>query len=147
MNETVLPEAGRFAENIAYFARALRMAGLKIGPGSVVDAVEALSVGGIGGREDLYWTLHAIFVKRREDSPVFDQAFRLFFRRRSLVEKMIAQLSPVAKAAPREPEAAKAFLAATGEAPMKEGIDQADLAATTMMVRLLLGFSETTFKP
>jgi hypothetical protein len=46
-----------------------------------------------------------------------------------------------------EPEAAKAFLAATGEAPLKESIDQADLAATTLMVRLLLGFSETTFKP
>jgi hypothetical protein len=46
-----------------------------------------------------------------------------------------------------KPEAAKAFLAATGEAPLKEGVNQADLAATTLMVRLLLGFSETTFKP
>ena len=37
---------GRLADNIVYFARALRKAGLKIGPGAIVDAVlavEALS--------------------------------------------------------------------------------------------------------
>jgi uncharacterized protein len=125
MTEIMPAETGRFAENVAYFARALRTAGLKIGPGSVVDSVEALSVGGIGGREDLYWTLHAIFVKRREDSPVFEQAFRLFFRRRSLVEKMIAQLSPVAKAAPKEPETAKAGALRVAEA-FREGRDPDD---------------------
>jgi uncharacterized protein len=125
MTETIPVETGRFAENVTYFARALRTAGLKIGPGSVVDAVEALSVGGIGGRDDLYWTLHAIFVKRHEDSPVFEQAFRLFFRRRSLVEKMIAQLSPVARAAPKEPEAAKAGALRVAEA-FREGRDPND---------------------
>lgn len=125
MAEAIPAEDGRFAENIAYFARALRIAGLKIGPGSVVDAVDALSGSGIGGREDLYWTLHAIFVKRREDSAVFAQAFHLFFRRRSLVEKMIAQLSPVAMAAPREPEAAKAGALRVAEA-FREGRDPED---------------------
>ena len=36
------------------------------------------------------------FVKRREDHEVFDQAFRLFWRTRDLIEKMIAMFSPVA---------------------------------------------------
>ena len=40
--------------------------------------------------------LHSVFVKRREDHQVFDQAFRLFWRSRELVEKMIAMFSPVA---------------------------------------------------
>jgi hypothetical protein len=99
---------GLLAENVAFFARALRGAGLKVGPGSVLDAVSALEAGGLGGRADVYWTLHATFVKRHEDFPVFDQAFRLFWRRRALIEKMMALLSPEALAPPKpdaKPEA------------------------------------------
>ena len=58
--------SGRLAENIVYFARALRAAGIPVGPGSVLDALEALRVAGIGTRDDFYWTLHAVFVKRHE---------------------------------------------------------------------------------
>lgn len=99
---------GKLAENVAYFARALRVAGLRLGPGSVVEAVEALAGGALGGREDVYWTLHAIFVKRHEDSVVFDQAFRLFWRRRALIEKIMAQMSPVSPGGAPAPEKAQA---------------------------------------
>jgi uncharacterized protein len=85
---------GHIADNIAFFARALRTAGIPVGPRTVLDAVDAVQAAGIGGREDLYWTLHAVFVTKRDQSVLFDQAFRLFWRRRSLVEKMIAMLSP-----------------------------------------------------
>ncbi len=33
---------GRLAENVLYFARALRAAGIPVGPGAVLDALEAL---------------------------------------------------------------------------------------------------------
>jgi uncharacterized protein len=89
---------GYLADNIAYFARALRTAGVPIGPRSVVDAVEAVQMAGIGGREDFYWTLHSVFVTKRDQSVLFDQAFRLFWRRRSLVERMIQMLSPYSPA-------------------------------------------------
>jgi hypothetical protein len=46
-----------------------------------------------------------------------------------------------------DPESAKSFLAATGEAPLKQTDKPAELAATTMMVRLMMGFSETTIEP
>ena len=85
---------GKLAENIAYFARALRDAGLPVGPGAVLDAVSAVETAHIGSREDLYWTLHAIFVKKHEHSDVFTQAFRIFFRRRALIEKIIQTMSP-----------------------------------------------------
>src|SRR5581483_11080904 len=91
---------GRLAENILHFARALRAAGLPVGPGAVLDALSALATAGIGARDDFYWTLHAIFVKRHEHSPVFEQAFRLFFRRRDL-DRLVAGLPP-----PRQAEAA-----------------------------------------
>ncbi len=91
---------GRLAENILYFARALRAAGIPVGPGAVLDALEAVRAAGVGTREDFYWTLHAVFVKRHEHTVLFDQAFRLFFRKRAFLDKLIAALLP--QAPPRE---------------------------------------------
>ena len=85
---------GRLAENILYFARALRAAGIPVGPGAVLDALEAVSVARVGDREDFYWTLHAVFVKRHEHTILFDQAFRIFFRKRGYIEKLIAAMLP-----------------------------------------------------
>jgi uncharacterized protein with von Willebrand factor type A (vWA) domain len=85
---------GRLAENITYFARALRAAGLPVGPGAVLDALAAVEVAKVGTRDDFYWTLHAVFVKRHEHSLLFDQAFRIFFRRRAFLDKMIAAMLP-----------------------------------------------------
>ncbi|MBX6426244.1 MAG: VWA domain-containing protein [Variibacter sp.] len=85
---------GRLAENILYFARALRAAGLPVGPGAVLDALEAVKAAGVGTREDFYWTLHAVFVKRHEHSALFDQAFKLFFRKRGYIEQLMAMMMP-----------------------------------------------------
>ena len=99
---------GRLAENILYFARALRAAGIPVGPGAVLDALEAISVARVGDREDFYWTLHAVFVKRHEHSILFDQAFRIFFRKRGYIEKLIASMLPeVATTAPKPPPGAQ----------------------------------------
>ncbi|MEP1208767.1 MAG: VWA domain-containing protein [Rhizobiaceae bacterium] len=90
------PDEGKLTNNILYFARALRDAGLRVGPASAVEGVRAVRAAGIGSRDDLYWTLHCVFVTRKEDHPVFDEAFKLFWRSRDLVEKMIAMFSPMA---------------------------------------------------
>jgi uncharacterized protein with von Willebrand factor type A (vWA) domain len=87
---------GRIADNIVYFARALRKAGMRVGPAAVKDAIEAVLAAGIGSRDDFYWTLHAVLVTRREDHVVFDEAFRLFWKSRELIEKLLAMFSPVA---------------------------------------------------
>jgi uncharacterized protein with von Willebrand factor type A (vWA) domain len=97
---------GRLAENIVYFARALRAAGIPVGPGAVMDALTAVRVAGVGKREDFYWTLHAVFVNRHEHSLLFDQAFRIFFRRRGYLDKLLAALLP--QAPPRQEEQPKA---------------------------------------
>ena len=98
--------SGRLAENIVYFARALRTAGMPVGPGAVLDALEAVNVARIGTKDDFYWTLHAVFVKRHEHSILFDQAFRIFFRRRGYIDKLIAQMLPqTLPTAPQAPEA------------------------------------------
>jgi len=106
---------GRIADNIVYFARALRKAGLRVGPAAVTDAIQAVLVAGIGTREDFYWTLHSVLITRHEDHAVFDEAFRLFWRSRDLIEKMLAMLSPLAPA-PLQKEKPRAGETRAGQA-------------------------------
>ena len=75
------PATGQIADNVIGFARALRVAGLPIGPGAIIDALRAMRLIDIGNRQDLFTTLESIFVKRHEHALVFAQAFDLFFRR------------------------------------------------------------------
>jgi len=75
-----LPDNPRLAGNITHFARALRRAGLPIGPGRVIDAIHAVQAAGFTDKRDFYWTLHACFVNRPEHSRIFAQLFRLYWR-------------------------------------------------------------------
>jgi uncharacterized protein with von Willebrand factor type A (vWA) domain len=84
----------RLAQNILLFARTLRAAGLPIGPGKVIDAVEAVKAAGIGTRDDFYWTLHAVFVQRREQREIFDQAFHIFWKNPQFLQRMMSLLLP-----------------------------------------------------
>jgi len=74
------PPTGNIADNVVGFARALRAAGVPVGSGAVIDAMNALQVIDIGNRGDVFTTLEAIFVKRRDHALIFAQAFALFFR-------------------------------------------------------------------
>ena len=87
-------EPGRLAENIMHFGRVLRSAGLPVGPGKVIEAVRAVEAAGISRRDDFYWALHAVFVNRRDQREVFDQAFHIFWRNPKLLEKMMSLLLP-----------------------------------------------------
>jgi uncharacterized protein with von Willebrand factor type A (vWA) domain len=109
---------GKLAQNILYFARVLRGAGLPVGPGSIIDAIRATEAAGFDGRTDFYATLHAVFVKKHEHSIVFDQAFAIFWRRRGFMEKLIAMMSPLAAPQPDEPAKPKAAATRVAEALM-----------------------------
>src|SRR5205085_5752199 len=69
--------------------------------------------------------LHAVLVKRHEHSQLFDQAFRLFFRRRGTLDKLLAAMLPQAPARDNEkpPPGAQriqeALLSGLGEAERK----------------------------
>ncbi len=112
----LIESGGRIADNIVYFARALRKAGLPVGPAAVIDAIRAVETAGIGSRDDFYWTLHSIFVKKREHRVLFHEAFELFWRQRGLIEKMLAMLSPVA------PERAEREKPRPGETRIREAL-------------------------
>lgn len=85
---------GKFAENIMHFARVLRRAGLPVGPGKVIEALRAVELAGLQRREDFYWTLHSVFVNRRDQRELFDQTFHIFWRNPELLEKMMSLLLP-----------------------------------------------------
>ncbi len=85
---------GKLAENVMHFARLLRAAGLRVGPDRVIDTVRALQIAGAERREDWYWTMSSVLLSREEQRPIFDQAFRLFWRDPKLTEKMMQMLLP-----------------------------------------------------
>src|SRR5246127_2321784 len=85
---------GWLLANLMHFARALRAAGLPVGPGKVIDAVAAVRAIGIADRRDFYWTLHAVFVNRPDQRLIFDQAFHVFWRNPDLLKKMMGLVLP-----------------------------------------------------
>jgi len=86
--------SGKIATNIMHFARVLRSAGLPVGPGKVIEGIQAVEAIGIESREDFYWTLHAVFVNRRDQREIFDQAFHVFWRNPKLLERMASLVLP-----------------------------------------------------
>jgi len=103
-----LPDDGKIVHNIAHFARALRRAGLPVGPGRVLTAIQAVAAAGFSHRTDFYWTLHACFVNRPEERQVFHQTFRLFWRDPRFMEHMMSLMLPAIRGVQDEPAAAAA---------------------------------------
>ncbi|MBT5266220.1 MAG: VWA domain-containing protein [Rhodospirillaceae bacterium] len=90
-------DGGRLGENIMHFARVLRAAGLPVGPGKVIDAIKATRQVGVTDREIFYWALHAVFVNRRDQRELFDQAFHIFWRNPRILERMMQMILPEMK--------------------------------------------------
>ena len=128
-----IPEDGKLAANVVHFARALRRAGLPVGPGRVTDAIRAVEAAGFSDKTDFYWTLHACFVSRPEHRAVFAQTFRLFWRDPEFLEKMMKMLSPMLQSmeeppAPKDAErrAAEALMAEAEPPPPPEGEEEGE---------------------
>ena len=97
-----LPENPKLAQNIIHFGRALRRAGLPIGPGRVIDAIDAVKAAGFTNQQDFYWTLHACFVNRPEHRAVFAQIFRLYWRDPRYLEHMMSMMLPAVRGVQEE---------------------------------------------
>ena len=99
------PEGGgRLVENLMHFARVLRTAGLPIGPGQVLKAIEAVETVAITDREAFYWALHASMVNRRDQREVFDQAFHMFWRNPDYLQRLMGMILPDAPEEASEPK-------------------------------------------
>ena len=76
------------AENVVHFARALRRAGVPVGPDRVMDGLRALESVGVENREDFYWALASVFLSRHEQFELFDQAFQLVWHEHTLFDRV-----------------------------------------------------------
>jgi len=69
--------------NVLRFAEVLRGAGLTVHAGRMSDVVTAIERVGIRRRGDVRSAMRSLLVHRREDIPLFDEAFDRFWRARS----------------------------------------------------------------
>ena len=134
--------AGRLPQNILYFARALRAAGLPIGPGSALDAVRAVEAAGLGDRGDFRATLRAVFVKKHEQELIFEQAFDIFWRRRGLIDQLIALMSPVAEQETTEKTKAPAGASRVADAMFKRDAEKLERPQLELDYRLTMSADE-----
>jgi hypothetical protein len=63
------------------FARVLRGIGLSVPVGHVLDFTSALGMVGVGDRSSVYWAGRTTLLRRPEDLPLYDRAFRVFWDR------------------------------------------------------------------
>jgi uncharacterized protein len=73
--------SGQFLHNLLLFGRVLRQLGLDINPGRMMDLVSALDHIEIGKKSDFFYAARTLLVHDREDLPLFDEAFELFWRK------------------------------------------------------------------
>lgn len=75
------PPGANLLYNILLFGRLLRRLGLDINPGRMIDVLQALDHVQIGRKSDFYHTMRCLLVHQRDDLPLFDHAFELFWRK------------------------------------------------------------------
>lgn len=94
-----LPETkGRLADNIVHFGRALRKAGVGVGPSQIHSAVQAVEAAGFTKRLDFYYTLRASLITRPEHLETYHQVFNYFWRDPEFLERMLKMMLPLVQA-------------------------------------------------
>ena len=84
----------KLSNNILYFARVLRSAGIPIGSGRILEAIKAINKIGLADKSIFYWALHSVFVHKNEHREIFDQTFKIFWKNPRLLEKMMQLALP-----------------------------------------------------
>ncbi|HLU06335.1 MAG TPA: VWA domain-containing protein [Woeseiaceae bacterium] len=85
-------DCSQLAGNLVLFCRTLRRAGLPVGTGQVIDALNAVAAVGVERRQDLRQALRSVLASDPRHFRLFDQAFHVFFHNQRLLEKMMGTL-------------------------------------------------------
>ncbi len=109
--------ASKLADNILYFGRVLRAAGLPVGTGTVIEAIRAVETVGLRNKDDFYWGLHSVFVNRQDQHEVFNQAFHIIWRKPNILARVLGAEMP----AIAPPENVQQANRRVSEAVTKEG--------------------------
>ncbi len=82
LSEAPAESKGHILDNLLLFGRLLRRLGLDVHTGRMLDAVSVLEDIGVRHRADVRAALRTLLVHRKDDLPVFDEAFDVFWRQR-----------------------------------------------------------------
>jgi uncharacterized protein with von Willebrand factor type A (vWA) domain len=74
-------ELGHILHNLMFFGEVLRRLGLDFGSGNMLDLVRATEDVSIGRKQDFRYAARCLLVHRKQDLPLFDEAFQVFWRR------------------------------------------------------------------
>ena len=74
---------GHILHSLTLFGEMLRRVGLEIGSGNMLDLVRATDHVSIGKRGEFFQASRSILVHRKQDLPIFDEAFQVFWRKPS----------------------------------------------------------------
>jgi len=72
---------GALLHNLMLFGQVLRRAGLDVGSGNILDLVQATEHLPVSRKEDFRQAARCLLVHRKQDLPIFDEAFQVFWRR------------------------------------------------------------------
>lgn len=74
-------EGGRLLYNLLLFGRVCKTLGMDVTPNRMIDVAHALEWIDLGKKQDVYHALRALIVTRQRDLALFDEAFRIFWRK------------------------------------------------------------------
>ena len=143
---------GHILHSLTLFGEMLRRVGLEVGSGNMLDLVRATDHVSIGRRGEFFQAARSILVHRKQDLPIFDEAFQVFWRKpsdrtttmdlRSLGEQRRFRKPQVGTSREDETEGAGAI---EGD-PDDESVQNVDLSHTYSAVEVLRqkDFSEFT---
>ncbi len=143
---------GHILHSLTLFGEMLRRVGLEIGSGNMLDLVRATEYVSIGNRGEFFQAARSILVHRKQDLPIFDEAFQVFWRKpsdrtttmdlRSLGEQKRFRKPQVSTGRDDEPEG-EGYL--TGD-PDDDSVQNVDLSRTYSAVEVFRqkDFSEFT---
>lgn len=92
------------AENILYFGRVLRSAGMALSTERILMATEAVVAVGVGSPEDLRHSLRCTLTSSPDQQELFEQAFSAFWRDPDLLGKAMQMLLPKVEVATPTPQ-------------------------------------------
>jgi uncharacterized protein len=75
-----MEQGGNLLHNLILFGRLLRGLGMDVNTGRMIDLANSLKHIQIMHKPDFYFTLRGLLVHQREEIPLFDEAFKAFWR-------------------------------------------------------------------
>ena len=127
-------ETGHILHSLLLFGRLLRRLGLDVHVGRMLDAISVIDDVGVARKADFRFALRTLLVHRRDDLPIFDEAFEVFWRQRKDRTSTMDLRSMGEQRRYRQPEVGppppgRSSNGSGGEEP-DDGFDRVDLTRT-----------------